>query len=125
MERYERVRTLGKGAGGKVILAIDKENRRQVAIKEIILDPKEQGGTNEAVIKEASILAHLKHPHVVSLQEYFFNSSEDLLYIVQDFCDGGTLQDWIVDAREVFGIYILLKLYILYMYIEINVIYKT
>ena len=30
-----------------------------------------------------SILAHLKHPHVVSLQESFFDSSEELLFIVQ------------------------------------------
>jgi hypothetical protein len=30
MERYEVIRTLGKGAGGKVILAIEKENERFV-----------------------------------------------------------------------------------------------
>ena len=30
-----------------------------------------------------SILAHLKHPHVVSLQESFFDSSEEQLFIVQ------------------------------------------
>ena len=30
-----------------------------------------------------SILAHLKHPHVVSLQESFFDPSEEKLFIVQ------------------------------------------
>ena len=30
MERYEVVKTLGKGAGGKVTLAIEKENERFV-----------------------------------------------------------------------------------------------
>ncbi|XP_020631009.1 serine/threonine-protein kinase Nek1-like [Orbicella faveolata] len=83
MERYEVVRTLGKGAGGKVILAFEKGNGRHVAIKEIILDPNKKSRTKEAVVKEASILAHLKHPHVVSLQESFFDSSEELLFIVQ------------------------------------------
>ncbi|PFX18571.1 Serine/threonine-protein kinase Nek1 [Stylophora pistillata] len=76
----------------------------QVAIKEITLDPNKKNRTKEAVLKEASILAHLKHPHVVSLQEYFFDSSEELLCIVQDFCDGGTLQDQIVNARESYKI---------------------
>lgn len=100
MERYEIIRTLGKGTGGKVLLAAEKESGKQVAIKEITLDPNKKNRTKEAVLKEASILAHLKHPHVVSLQEYFFDSSEELLCIVQDFCDGGTLQDQIVNARE-------------------------
>lgn len=100
MERYEVIRTLGKGAGGKVLLATEKENGRHVAIKEIILDPKKKNRTKEAVLKEASILAHLKHPHVVSLQESFFDPSEEQLFIVQDFCDGGTLQDQIVAAQE-------------------------
>lgn len=100
MERYEIIRTLGKGTGGKVLLAAEKESGKQVAIKEITLDPNKKNRTKEAVLKEASILAHLKHPHIVSLQEYFFDSSEELLCIVQDFCDGGTLQDQIVNARE-------------------------
>ncbi|XP_078363568.1 serine/threonine-protein kinase Nek1-like isoform X2 [Oculina patagonica] len=100
MEKYEVIRTLGKGAGGRVLLATEKEDKRHVAIKEIILDPNKKNKTKDAVLKEASILAHLKHPHVVSLQESFFDSSEELLFIVQDFCDGGTLQDQIVNARE-------------------------
>lgn len=77
-----------------------KKTGRHVAIKEIILDPSKKNKTKEAVLKEASILAHLKHPHVVSLQESFFDSSDELLFIVQDFCDGGTLHDRIANARE-------------------------
>lgn len=100
MERYDVIRTLGKGTGGRVFLAAEKESGKQIAIKEIILDPNKKNRTKEAVLKEASILAHLKHPHVVSLQESFFNSSEELLFIVQDFCDGGTLHDQIVNAIE-------------------------
>ncbi|KAJ7380843.1 hypothetical protein OS493_007233 [Desmophyllum pertusum] len=100
MDRFEVIRTIGKGAGGRVFLATEKESSRHVAIKEIILDPNKKNRTKEAVLKEASILAHLKHPHVVLLQESFFDSSEEQLFIVQDFCDGGTLHDQIVHARE-------------------------
>lgn len=100
MERYDVIKTIGKGAGGKVLLATEKNSSRHVAIKEIILDPNKKNRTKEAVLKEASILAHLKHPHVVSLQESFFDPSEEKLFIVQDFCDGGTLHEKIVSARE-------------------------
>lgn len=100
MEKYEVIRTLGKGTGGKVLLATEMGSGRHVAIKEIILDPKKKTRTKEAVLKEASILAHLKHPHVVSLQESFFDPSEEQLFIVQDFCDGGTLRDEIVATKE-------------------------
>lgn len=30
-----------------------------------------------------SILAHLKHPHVVALEESFFDPAEEQLFIVQ------------------------------------------
>lgn len=100
MEKYEVISTLGKGAGGKVFLATEKESGRYVAIKEILLDPKKPNRTKEAVLKEASILGHLKHPHVVSLLGSFFGPDDEQLFIVQDFCDGGTLQDKIFAAKE-------------------------
>ncbi|CAH3161385.1 unnamed protein product [Porites lobata] len=100
MESYDVIKTIGKGASGTVLLATEKKSSRHVAIKEITLDPNKKNRTKEAVLKEASILAQLKHPHVVSFQESFFDPSEETLFIVQDFCDGGTLHDKIVSARE-------------------------
>ena len=35
-----------------------------------------------------SLLAHLKHPHVVALQESFFDPAEEQLFIVQvNYCN--------------------------------------
>ncbi|XP_031559885.1 serine/threonine-protein kinase Nek5-like [Actinia tenebrosa] len=100
MERYEVVKVLGAGGGGKVLLAKEKESGKHVAIKEITLDPRKKTKTKEAVQKEAKILASLKHPHVVSMLESFLDDQEEQLFIVQDFCDGGTLEDCIKSAKS-------------------------
>ncbi|XP_074617510.1 serine/threonine-protein kinase Nek5-like isoform X3 [Acropora palmata] len=81
MEKYEVISTLGRGAGGIVSLAREKNSARYVAIKKVTLDPRKR--EREAVLKEASLLAHLKHPHVVALQESFFDPAEEQLFIVQ------------------------------------------
>ncbi|XP_001641894.3 serine/threonine-protein kinase Nek5 isoform X2 [Nematostella vectensis] len=100
MERFEVLHTLGAGGGGKVLLAKEKDSGRQVAIKEIILDSKRKTRTKEAVQREANILGQLKHPHIVTLLDSFVDKHEEKLYIVQDYCDGGTLQDQIALAKR-------------------------
>ncbi|KAL5006684.1 hypothetical protein ScPMuIL_015490 [Solemya velum] len=52
------------------------------------------------VRKEASILSQLKHPHIVFLFESFIDEAEEFLYIVQDYCDDGTLDDKIIEMRK-------------------------
>ena len=47
------------------------------------------------------ILSQLKHPHIVSYHESFFDLEEEFLYIIQDYCDGGNMDDKIRDAARV------------------------
>ena len=47
------------------------------------------------------ILAKLKHPHIVSYLESFFDEEDEYLSIIQDYCDGGTLDDRIKTAAVV------------------------
>ncbi|KAJ8299315.1 hypothetical protein KUTeg_023375 [Tegillarca granosa] len=100
MEGYEIVHRLGLGACGAVYLARSKETKRLVALKKIELDERKKTRTKEAVLKEASILSQLKHPHIVSYHESFFDEEEEFLFIVQDYCDGGTLEDKIREAAK-------------------------
>ncbi|KAK2551851.1 Serine/threonine-protein kinase Nek1 [Acropora cervicornis] len=51
MEKYEVISTLGRGAGGIVSLAREKNSARYVAIKKVTLDPRKR--EREAVLKEA------------------------------------------------------------------------
>jgi NIMA (never in mitosis gene a)-related kinase len=70
------------------------------AMKQICLDPTKKSRTKEAVMKEVQILSKLKHTHVVRYKESFFDDKEHHLYIVQDYCDWGTLQSRLMEARQ-------------------------
>ncbi|XP_033640548.1 serine/threonine-protein kinase Nek6-like [Asterias rubens] len=101
MELYDKVTTLGTGAGGAVYLVRHKETKKLVALKKIQLDEKRKTRTKEAVQREANILSELRHPHIVSYYESFFEQTPDAVHlcIVQDYCDGGTLDEKIQQAK--------------------------
>jgi serine/threonine protein kinase len=48
---------------------------------------------------EANILASLDHPHVVRFHESFLDPDREHLCIIQDYCDGGNLQQRINKVR--------------------------
>ena len=61
------------------------------------------------------ILSQLKHPHIVSYHESFFDPDEEYLYIIQDYCDGGNMDDKIKEAARV---YIMFDIKLLRPFIE-------
>ncbi|XP_052267888.1 uncharacterized protein LOC127869378 isoform X2 [Dreissena polymorpha] len=98
MDKYETIHKLGKGGCGAVFLVRNKETRKLYALKTIELDDRKKTRTKEAVQKEAKILAQLKHPHIVLYHESFFDVNFEFLSIIQDYCDGGNLDDKIKHA---------------------------
>lgn len=98
MDNYNIISTIGRGGSGKVYLVRSKQDGRQYALKQIIVNSK--ANTKESVLKEAKILSRLKHPHIVSCYHSFFDEHEENLYILQDYCDGGSLQDKIFEIKE-------------------------
>lgn len=81
MENYTIVTKLGKGACGEVVLVRHKKTNKLAALKTILLDETRKNRTKSAVLREAKILAQLKHPNIVTYHDSFF--SEDHLCIVQ------------------------------------------
>ncbi|XP_046860481.1 serine/threonine-protein kinase Nek4-like [Xenia sp. Carnegie-2017] len=98
MDNYEIISTIGRGASGKVFLVRSCKDHRQYAMKQIILNSK--SNTKESVLKEARILSKLKHPHIVTCYEFFFDEREECLSIIQDYCDCGNLEDQIFLKKE-------------------------
>ena len=88
MQNYEQIKTLGQGGYGKAILARRKSDRKQFVIKEVrltTLSPKDR----EDAIKEARVLASLRHPYIVEYTESF--QERGCLFIVMGYADGGDL----------------------------------
>eukprot|EP00439_Symbiodinium_sp_Y106_P084102 s2122_g24.t3 len=88
MERYERLRELGRGSYGCAVLVRERRNRRQRVIKEIDLSRMPLSAQREAK-NEADVLKRLKHPNIVEYCESFLEGQ--MLCIVMEYADGGDL----------------------------------
>lgn len=100
MEDYNTVTRIGNGTCGAVYLVRQKKTKKLYAMKQIQLDERKKTRTKEAVMREAKILSELKHPFIVAYQTSFFDKEMEHLLILQDYCDGGTLDDKIIETAR-------------------------
>ncbi|WP_234196205.1 serine/threonine protein kinase [Pseudacidovorax sp. NFM-22] len=112
---YRVVRRISSGGFGVVYLAVDKAGQ-QVAIKEYLpssLVTREDGSLIPQVapeklslyrlglksfFEEGRALAQIAHASVVSVLNFF--RENETVYMVMNYLEGATLQDFIVTARE-------------------------
>ncbi|HJT76506.1 MAG TPA: serine/threonine-protein kinase, partial [Gemmataceae bacterium] len=87
--RYEAVRLLGEGGMGRVYLARQLDNGREVVVKvlhdEIAAQPKCRDGFQQ----EMDFLARFRHPHVVALHDA--SADPEGLCLVMEYIPGMTL----------------------------------
>ncbi|XP_034459404.1 serine/threonine-protein kinase Nek8 [Hippoglossus hippoglossus] len=92
MEKYEKIKVVGRGAFGIVHLCRRRSDGAFVILKEI---PVEQMSRDErlAAQNECQVLKLLHHPNII---EYYENFLEDkALMIAMEYAPGGTLADYI------------------------------
>ncbi|KAM4700965.1 serine/threonine-protein kinase Nek8 [Discoglossus pictus] len=92
MEKYQKIRVVGRGAFGIVHLCVRKADQKLVIIKQI---PVEQMTKDErlAAQNECQVLKLLSHPNII---EYYENFLEDkALMIAMEYAPGGTLAEFI------------------------------
>jgi eukaryotic-like serine/threonine-protein kinase len=94
--KYEIIKEIGKGATSAVYQAYDPFQNRQVAIKVVFpeaLGDKEHGRRYKKLfVTEASLAGKLSHPHIVAI--YDAAADEDGSYIVMEYVDGTTLEQY-------------------------------
>jgi serine/threonine protein kinase len=91
LERYEILQTLGQGGMGVVYLARQKKLDRLVAIKAISPYLAQEPEIRERFAAEASVLARLSHPNIVTLYDYI--EEPDALYLVMEYVEGKPLSE--------------------------------
>lgn len=94
--RYRLEERIGFGGMGAVYRAFDTRIGRIVALKELRQEYSEDEMIRKRFIREAQAAGQLKHPHVVTVHDYFDEDSD--LYIVMEYLDGGTLLDRMNEA---------------------------
>jgi len=88
---YKIDRHLGSGGMGDVFRAVDTKLNRPVAIKFLSSRLADAAGRRRFQ-REAQLASSLNHPHIVTV--YDAGDFEDHQYLVTEFVDGGTLEEW-------------------------------
>ena len=99
--RYERLRVLGRGGHGAAVLLRNRSSGDTVVCKELSLATLEAGHLDN-VENEVRILASLSHPHVIEYRCSFPVREKNILCIMMEYAQGGTLADivWVHSERK-------------------------
>ncbi|KAG5470420.1 hypothetical protein LSCM1_01664 [Leishmania martiniquensis] len=96
MDKYQRVKVLGKGSFGSAILIKRKTDGLLFVVKEVAMTRMSKKEREEAR-HECTVLQQLQHPNIVRYVEQFENNNN--LYIVMEYCDGGDLAEKVKQSR--------------------------
>ena len=93
---YRLEREIGRGAMAVVYLATDEKLGRKVAVKALSLTHEFKGEAlqeaQERFRREAEAAARLSHPNIITIYET--GEEHDLEYIVMDYAEGESLEDY-------------------------------
>jgi NIMA (never in mitosis gene a)-related kinase len=96
MDRYQKVKVIGKGAFGAAVLVNARGSGAQYVIKQVDVSRMKPKERDEAK-KEIKLLAGFQHPNIVRYRDSFIETG--VLHIVMDFCEGGELHQLLKERR--------------------------
>ena len=98
LEDFEIVKKLGNGNFGTVYLVKSKKTNKIYAMKEIEGIKYHNVQQRQQDEREIKLLENLSHPHVIT---YFTSFSQNgNLYIIIEYINGGSLEDFINKSKE-------------------------
>ncbi len=97
--RYRVLRRLGGGGMADVFVAEQAQLRRNVVIKVLHPHLARDEEVAERFRREAEAAARLVHPHICGILDY--GATEDIVFTVMPFLEGGSLADVIQKNRHV------------------------
>eukprot|EP01116_Phalansterium_solitarium_P002285 TRINITY_DN12200_c0_g1_i1.p1 TRINITY_DN12200_c0_g1~~TRINITY_DN12200_c0_g1_i1.p1 ORF type:complete len:366 (-),score=117.33 TRINITY_DN12200_c0_g1_i1:205-1302(-) len=80
---------LGQGKFGNVYLAREKKNRFICALKVLFKTQLHQAGVEHQLRREIEIQSHLRHPNILRLYGYFYDSNR--VYLILEYAAKGEL----------------------------------
>ncbi|XP_041520799.1 aurora kinase B isoform X2 [Microtus oregoni] len=89
IDDFEIGRPLGKGKFGNVYLAREKKSQFIVALKILFKSQIEKEGVEHQLRREIEIQAHLKHPNILQLYNYFYDRRR--IYLILEYAPRGEL----------------------------------
>ena len=95
---YRIGKMLGRGAFGKVNLAMHKLVRKLVALKSLNKECLTDEVQKQKLMKELNLLLKLRHEHVVKIYETI--ETKKHIIIVMELCAGGDLLNYVRKRRR-------------------------
>ncbi|CAK8692248.1 unnamed protein product [Clavelina lepadiformis] len=109
MEKYKKIKVIGKGAFGTVHLTRRELDKKLLILKEISMEEmtaEERG----SALNEVQILKRLSHPNIIQYYENFLDGNN--LVIAMEYAQGGTLHDYLKSQKGPLKEQIVLNLFI-------------
>lgn len=91
---------LGEGAFGCVFLGTDKRNADKVAVKVF----RKSSNALDKIKKETDLQKLLKHPNIIQLLAVEYELYSGALVIILEYCNGGTLHQFIQKPDNSLGL---------------------
>ena len=95
--RYRLGRKIGQGAMGRVYRAHDPDLEREVAIKMIHVDGRDDPRARARLVREAQALARVSHPNIVGVFEVGTHGRD--VFVAMEWLRGRTLRRWRSDEQ--------------------------
>jgi len=89
LEDFTLGKALGKGKFGNVYLAKQKRTNTQLAFKVLFKAPMQAAQCVNALRREVEIQSRIKHPNIVSMFGYFYDTKN--VYLLLEYLSGGDL----------------------------------
>lgn len=96
--QYKVERVLGKGGMGVVYLVQHTALKKRFALKVLPALLAQDQSFVSRFKREGTMVGRLKHNHIVNVTD--FGESEGKLYLVLEYVDGGTLEEWFEKHRK-------------------------
>lgn len=95
---FKPIGLLGKGSFGEVYLVQKNDTNERFAMKILAKNKIIAQHLVRYAITERNVMSTIKHPFIVSLRYSFQTASK--LYLIQDYCAGGTLKNYLKEDKK-------------------------
>lgn len=98
LQDFDIGRPLGKGKFGSVYLAREKKSKFVVALKVLFKSQLQQAQVEHQLRREIEIQSHLRHPNILRLYGYFYDSTR--VYLILEYAPRGELYKELQKERK-------------------------
>ena len=98
-ERYEQQSTIGQGGMGEIVICVEHNTRREVAMKRMLPTGAAHAKQRARFVEEAQVTAQLEHPNIVPVHE-LGRDADGAIYFTMKLVKGRSLAEILTDARD-------------------------